>query len=199
MAEDTETTGTDDSVVQVAIDPEQRAEVSVNDPPRRRVPAGWVGAKTDAEPAAPAAGHRVPAGWVGVKTDAEPAAPAAGHRVPSGWIGAQEEAPARRRGRPGVPLQFAHLPLGQLPRRTADWDDADRTKYPTRGDIMSAHTEITPVRFHPDELPDPEAAFAARMYPQLIPSYQIDEENETHSLGEGVAVDSPVRLRNRRK
>lgn len=123
------------------------------------------------------------------------------HRpIPAGWIGATE-APrvAAKPVRRGVPLEFAHLPLGAVPRRTADWDDPDRTKYPTRGDILSAHTEVTPVKFHPAELPDPESAFAAQMYPQAIPAQQIDPRHQTHSLSESVPVDSPVRHLNRRK
>jgi len=111
--------------------------------------------------------------------------------VPAGWIGSKAEAPVSRRATKGNVGD--HRPLGSLPKRTADWDDVDRTKYPTRGDILSAHTELTPVRFHPAELPDPELAYAASMYPQVIPPVQVDSSNVTHSLGESVPVDDPSR------
>jgi hypothetical protein len=122
--------------------------------------------------------------------------PTVNRPIPAGWGGAKE-AP-RAVAAPRVPLRFAHMPLGALPKVTADWYDPDRTKYPTRGDIPSVHTEVTPVKFHPAELPDPAVAFAAKMYPQVIPSHQIDPRHETHSLSESVPVTSPVRARNRK-
>jgi hypothetical protein len=115
--------------------------------------------------------------------------------------------------------------LGAQPRKTADTFDAARGFYPTlkltaadvkmleaegepgrkalamlaaKTGVHPDHREVTPVRFHPAELPDPAGAYAHSMYPQVIPEFQIDETHETHDLSQAVPVNSPLRAKNRR-
>lgn len=107
------------------------------------------------------------------------AGPVIKRAIPRGFLGYEEPA---RKAAPAPKTGYKHLPLGKLPRVTADWYDEDRVVYPTRGDIPKQHTERTPTKFNPNELPDPRGAYAMRVYPQVVPADQVDPRHKTHSL-----------------